>query len=75
MAEQGTDTERLSPEQQAAYRFDPALRTGGAVLEAGGSAVDAVVATISVMEDDSLFNAGRGAVYGLGSARSWTQAS
>ena len=59
------DTERLSPEQQAAYRasLTLALRTGGAVLEAGGSAVDAVVATISVMEDDSLFNAGRGAVY------------
>ena len=59
------DTERLSREQQAAYRasLTLALRTGGAVLEAGGSALDAVVATISVMEDDSLFNAGRGAVY------------
>lgn len=59
------DTERLSPEQQTAYRasLTLALNTGGAVLEAGGSAIDAVVATISIMEDDSLFNAGRGAVY------------
>lgn len=59
------DTERLSAEQQAAYRTSLALalETGGAVLDAGGTATEAVVATISVMEDDSLFNAGRGAVY------------
>ena len=59
------DTERLSPAEQDAYRISLAfaLETGGAVLDAGGTATDAVVATISVMEDDSLFNAGRGAVY------------
>ena len=59
------DTELLSEQQQQAYRtaLQSALEQGGAVLEAGGSAVDAVVATISLLEDDSLFNAGRGAVY------------
>jgi len=59
------DTEVLSGAEQAAYSasLSAALETGGAVLEAGGSAVDAVVATIAVMEDDSLFNAGRGAVF------------
>ncbi|MCH1575904.1 MAG: isoaspartyl peptidase/L-asparaginase, partial [Flavobacteriales bacterium] len=59
------DTEVLSEAEQAAYNasLSLALETGGAVLEAGGSAVDAVVAVIEVMEDDSLFNAGRGAVF------------
>jgi beta-aspartyl-peptidase (threonine type) len=58
------DTEVLSDEQQAAYRtsLQAALEVGGSVLEQGGTAVDAVVATIEVLEDDSLFNAGRGAV-------------
>lgn len=58
------DTEVLSEEQQAAYRssLQDALEVGGSVLEQGGSAVDAVVATIETLEDDSLFNAGRGAV-------------
>lgn len=58
------DTEVLSEEEQAAYRasLEAALEVGGSVLEQGGTAVDAVVATIAVLEDDSLFNAGRGAV-------------
>ncbi|MFC0633611.1 isoaspartyl peptidase/L-asparaginase family protein [Brevundimonas balnearis] len=55
----------LSPEQDAAYRaaLNRALRAGGEVLEAGGSALDAVEAAIRIMEDDPLFNAGRGAVF------------
>lgn len=59
------DTEQLSPEEQTAYRtaLTHALETGSAVLEAGGTAVDAVVATLRILEDDSLFNAGRGAVF------------
>ena len=58
-------TESLSAEQQAAYRLSmtKALEAGGQVLEQGGSATEAVVAAIALMEDDSLFNAGRGAVY------------
>ena len=37
-----------------------ALAAGSAVLEAGGSAVDAVEASIRVLEDLPIFNAGRG---------------
>lgn len=39
-----------------------ALRAGHAVLAAGGSSLDAVQAAIVLLEDDSTFNAGRGAV-------------
>lgn len=55
----------LSPEQDAAYRaaLERALEAGAAILEAGGSALDAVEAAVRVMEDDPLFNAGRGAVF------------
>ena len=55
----------LSPEQDAAYRaaLTRALQAGGAVLENGGSAMDAVQAAVEIMEDDPLFNAGRGAVF------------
>ncbi len=38
-----------------------ALRAGWAVLQRGGSALDAVQAAITVMEDDDTFDAGRGA--------------
>ena len=59
------DTEVLSEEAQTAYRtaLAAALQAGAAILEKNGDAVSAVVATIEVLEDDSLFNAGRGAVY------------
>ncbi len=40
-----------------------ALETGGRVLEGGGSALDTVEQTIHVLEDNPLFNAGRGAVF------------
>ncbi|QYF86502.1 isoaspartyl peptidase/L-asparaginase family protein [Brevundimonas sp. PAMC22021] len=55
----------LSPEQDAAYRaaLNTALDAGSAVLARGGSAMDAIEAAIRVMEDDPLFNAGRGAVF------------
>jgi beta-aspartyl-peptidase (threonine type) len=39
-----------------------ALRTGADLLAGGGTAVDAVEAVIRMLEDDSSFNAGRGAV-------------
>jgi beta-aspartyl-peptidase (threonine type) len=38
-----------------------AYRTGWQVLAAGGGALDAVCASVAVLEDDPLFNAGRGA--------------
>ena len=40
-----------------------ALAAGQAVLAHGGSALDAVVVAVRTLEDDPLFNAGRGAVY------------
>lgn len=55
----------LSPEQDAAYRaaLNRALEAGAAVLSNGGTSLDAVQAAIEIMEDDPLFNAGRGAVF------------
>ena len=55
----------LSPEQDAAYRaaLTRALEAGAEVLRNGGEALDAVQAAIELMEDDPLFNAGRGAVF------------
>lgn len=40
-----------------------ALRTGRDLLAAGGSALDAVQATVIVLENNPLFNAGKGAVF------------
>ncbi len=56
---------RLRPEQDAAIRaaLDQALQAGSAVLERGGSALDAVEAAVKLLEDDPNFNAGRGAVF------------
>jgi L-asparaginase / beta-aspartyl-peptidase len=56
---------QLTPEQDAAYRaaLEAALAVGARVLENGGSSLDAVEAVIQVLEDDPLFNAGRGAVF------------
>src|SRR5262245_36351939 len=55
----------LSPEQEQAYRaaMSAALEAGSAVLRRGGSSLDAVETTIRLLEDDPLFNAGRGAVF------------
>lgn len=59
------DRDRLTPAQDAAYRdaLKNALDAGAAVLASGGSALDAVQAAVELMEDDPLFNAGRGAVF------------
>jgi beta-aspartyl-peptidase (threonine type) len=55
----------MTPETDAAYRAAMARATaaGTAVLQNGGSALDAIEAAIVLMEDDPLFNAGRGAVF------------
>ncbi|MEL6627467.1 MAG: isoaspartyl peptidase/L-asparaginase [Bacteroidota bacterium] len=54
----------MTKEKDAAYRASlrAALAAGEEVLKNGGEAMDAVVAAITLMEDDSLFNSGRGAV-------------
>ncbi|MEO1437044.1 MAG: isoaspartyl peptidase/L-asparaginase [Bacteroidota bacterium] len=55
----------MSPEKEQAYRekLTEALEAGYSILEKGGSAGDAVVAAITIMEDSPLFNAGKGAVF------------
>lgn len=56
--------ENLSEEQQAKYeqKLREAREAGYAVLEKGGTAEEAVVAAITIMEDSPLFNAGKGSV-------------
>jgi beta-aspartyl-peptidase (threonine type) len=55
----------LTPQKETAYRagLNAALAAGQGVLARGGSSLDAVEAAIRVLEDDPLFNAGRGAVF------------
>ena len=55
----------ITPEIESQYRasLDRALKAGQKILAAGGTSVEAVVATIRVFEDDPLFNAGKGAVF------------
>ena len=48
-------------EQQYRAGLETALDAGYAVLERGGPSLDAVSAAVRVLEDDPLFNAGRGA--------------
>lgn len=57
--------EQMSAEYEAEVRevLAKALSKGEETLAAGGSAEDAVVAVISILEDDPHFNAGKGAVY------------
>jgi L-asparaginase / beta-aspartyl-peptidase len=59
------ERERSTPEQDSQIRasLDRALAAGGAILAAGGSALDAVERAACVLEDDPHFNAGRGAVF------------
>jgi len=55
----------LGPERDKEYRaaLAKAVEAGTAVLDRGGSSLDAVEAAIRVMEDDAHFNAARGAVF------------
>jgi beta-aspartyl-peptidase (threonine type) len=55
----------LTPAGERAYRASmlAALEAGAAVLRRGGSSLDAVEASVRLLEDDPLFNAGRGAVF------------
>lgn len=57
--------EDLSADLQARYTasLDAALAHGESLLASGAPAPDVVEAVICILEDDSLFNAGRGAVY------------
>ena len=55
----------MTPEMDKQYRagLKQALDAGYAVLKQGGKSLDAVQAAIRVMEDNPLFNAGKGAVF------------
>lgn len=55
----------MTPELEQLYMegLQTALDAGYAVLEQGGTAVNAVKAAIVVLEDNLLFNAGRGSVF------------
>src|SRR5690349_10285001 len=57
--------ENMTPEKEKAYEaaLRHALDTGFAVLEKGGKSTDAVIAAIMFMENNPLFNAGKGAVF------------
>lgn len=43
--------------------LDSALTIGSEILKEGGSALDAIEATINYLEDNELYNAGKGAVF------------
>jgi beta-aspartyl-peptidase (threonine type) len=55
----------MTPDKEAMYRkgLDDALETGYALLAKGGSAMDAIRAAVVSLEDNVLFNAGRGSVF------------
>jgi beta-aspartyl-peptidase (threonine type) len=55
----------MTPEAETQYRagVTEAINAAAAVLDKGGSSVDAVEAAIKLLEDNPLFNAGRGAVF------------
>jgi len=57
--------DKMTPEMDKNYRIAlaEAMNTGKKILAEGGSALDAVEKTIRVMEDNPLFNAGKGAVF------------
>lgn len=60
----GNGGDELKPHRSAAYHagLRRALAAGTAVLGEGGSALDAVEEAVRTLENDPLFNAGRGAV-------------
>jgi beta-aspartyl-peptidase (threonine type) len=59
------DPASMTPELEAAYRggLEAALKAGWGVLSSGGSAVDAAELAVRHLEDNELFNAGRGSVF------------
>ncbi|HVU48284.1 MAG TPA: isoaspartyl peptidase/L-asparaginase [Terracidiphilus sp.] len=60
-----SEWEHMDAATAAAYRSSlaKALAAGSDVLKRSGSALDAVEAAVEVLEDDPLFNAGRGAAF------------
>lgn len=61
----GTVRADASPEEEKAWRngLRIALQKGQGIIESGGTSMDAVEATIRILEDNAMFNAGKGAVF------------
>jgi L-asparaginase / beta-aspartyl-peptidase len=57
--------ETMTPELEARYlgALERALQAGHRILADGGTSLDAVEAAVRILEDEPLFNAGRGAVF------------
>ena len=57
--------ENMSDSLEEAYRqkLKQAITEGHSILKNGGTSMQAVTKTINIMEDSSLFNAGKGAVF------------
>jgi L-asparaginase / beta-aspartyl-peptidase len=57
--------EKMTPEVEAGFRagLTDAITSGYAILEKGGSSLDAVHCAVNSMENNPLFNAGKGAVF------------
>ncbi len=55
----------MTVEKEQAYKdaLQKALDAGNAILKSGGTAMDAVEASVKILEDNPLFNAGKGAVF------------
>ncbi|HYD98857.1 MAG TPA: isoaspartyl peptidase/L-asparaginase [Alphaproteobacteria bacterium] len=59
----GAEEPPKGQEEEAHAGLQAALRAGRAVLEGGGSAVEAVTAAVSALEDCHVFNSGHGAAF------------
>ena len=56
---------QMTSEREKEYRsgLEKALKAGSEILQRGGSSLDAVEASVRILEDDPHFNAGKGAVF------------
>ncbi len=61
----GTIDREMDPDLEQAYRdaLEEALRFGHGLLEQGATSIDVVEQVVRRLEDDALFNAGKGAVF------------
>lgn len=57
--------ENMTSEMDSGYRasLQEALSAGEAILKNGGTSLDAITTAITILEDNPLYNAGRGAVF------------
>ncbi|OFY87879.1 MAG: beta-aspartyl-peptidase [Bacteroidetes bacterium RIFCSPLOWO2_12_FULL_35_15] len=55
----------MTPEKEANYKngLEEAINSAETILKKGGTSIDAVEAAIKTLEDNPLFNAGKGAVF------------